>query len=186
MKYIGSLLIAALGLLSACDEGAKPLDETASAAPGLDTRGTNADPMLVGQRLMDAGEHELAMRAFYRAAATEGLSARVLTSLGTAQLALGRLGQAEKTLRDATVTDPTYVPAWNNLGAVLVEQGNWGEAVRVLETAFALDSGESAEIQQNLTLALANFEARGYSEPEDAEFDLLLRGQGDYLLMSTQ
>ena len=185
MKNIASLLIAALGLLSACDQtGQTGADGT--AAPGIDTRADAVDPMLVGQRLLDAGEHELALRAFYRAAASEGLTARVLTSIGTVQLALGRLGQAEKTLRDASVEDPEYVPAWNNLGAVLIERGQWGEAVRVLETAFALDSGESAEIQQNLTLALTNFEARGYSEPEDAEFDLLLRGQGDYLLMSTQ
>lgn len=142
--------------------------------------------MLVGQRLLKAGEYELALRAFFRAAAKEGLDARVLTSIGTTQLSLGRLGQAEDTLRKAIEEDAKYVPAWNNLGAVLIEQRDWGEAVRVLQTAFALDSGESAEIQQNLRLALANFNAKSYSDAEQSDFDLLRRGQGDYLLMSTE
>jgi tetratricopeptide (TPR) repeat protein len=178
--------IAAFGLLLACDNGAGPLSSGAAKAPGIDASKEQQDPMLVGQRLLQAGELELALRAFYRAAAIEGLSARVLTSIGTTQLSLGRLGQAEDTLRQAIEADATYVPAWNNLGAVLIEQGQWGEAVRVLETAFALDSGESAEIQQNLQLALANFNAKSYPETEEPDFDLLRRGAGDYLLMSTE
>jgi len=109
-----------------------------------------------------------------------------LTSIGTAQLSPDRLGQAEDTLRRAVEAGPKYVPAWNNLGAVLIERADWGEAVRVLQTAFALDSGESVEIQQNLRLALANFNAKSYSDAEQPDFELLRRGAGDYLLMSTE
>ena len=74
----------------------------------------------------------------------------LLSAIGSADLKLGRLGQAEKLLRQATKNDPTFVPAWNNLGVVLMEQGKYGEASRVFTTAFALDSGESAEIRHQL------------------------------------
>jgi tetratricopeptide (TPR) repeat protein len=178
--------IAAFGLLLACDDTTGRLSSVDSKTPGVDITQEQQDPMLVGQRLLQAGEFELALRSFYRAAAIEGLSVRVLTSIGTTQLSMGRLGQAEDTLRQAIEADATYVPAWNNLGAVLIELRQWGEAVRVLEAAFALDSGESAEIQQNLRLALENFNTKSYSEPEEPDFNLLRRGAGDYLLMSTE
>ena len=144
------------------------------------------DPFLVGQRLMAAQEYELALKSFYRAAATQGLTAPILASIGTANLGLSRLGQAEDALRKAIDADEEYVPAWNNLGAVLLELGRWGEAAQVLKVAFALDSGESVEIRENLRLALAKLENPGYSPAEEEAFELVRRGPGDYLLMSTE
>jgi len=106
--------------------------------------------------------------------------------LGSANLKLGRLGQSEKLLRDALSRDETFVPAWNNLGVVLMEQGNIGEAERVFRTAFALDSGESVEIRENLRLAIAKLESSSYAEEDNSTFALVRRGQSEYVLLSTQ
>ncbi len=177
--------VAAFGLLSACQTTGLGSGSEVTP-PGIDARGDTLDPLLVGHRLMFAQEYELALKSYYRAAGEQGLTAPILASLGTANLGLGRLGQAEDLLRQAVETDETYVPAWNNLGVVLMERSDWGEASRVLQTAFALDSGESAEIQRNLKLALAKLGQPVYSEAEEEPFDLVYRGPGDYLLMSTE
>ncbi|WP_114284882.1 tetratricopeptide repeat protein [Candidatus Halocynthiibacter alkanivorans] len=133
---------------------------------------------------MAAEQYELALKSYLRAAVTQGLNAEVLSSLGSANLQLGRLGQAETLLRRAVSTDETFPAAWNNLGVVLMEQRKYAEAERVFRTAFALDSGESAEIRENLRLALANLQKDGYAEPEQNSFALQRRGTGEYQLLS--
>lgn len=142
------------------------------------------DGLLVGHRLMAAGEYELALKAYYRAAATQGATADVLSALGSANLRLGRLGQAEQLLRNALELDERFVPAWNNLGVVLMEKGEYGEASRVFRVAFALDSGNTAQIGENLRLALAKLQDPEYSE-RDTNFALVRRGSSEYLLLPT-
>ncbi|KMW59516.1 Flp pilus assembly protein TadD [Candidatus Rhodobacter oscarellae] len=153
-----------------------------SHAPGFDQRQDAVDGLTVGHRLMAAGEHELALKAFYRAAADQGLNIDVLSAIGSANLMLGRLGQAEDMLRRAIEADETYAPAWNNLGVVLFERGNTGEAERVFRTAFALDNGESAQIRENLLLALAKLENPVYNSENNNTFALVRRGGGTYRL----
>ncbi|MBD3678234.1 MAG: tetratricopeptide repeat protein [Rhodobacteraceae bacterium] len=140
------------------------------------------DGMTVGHRLMDAGEYELALKSYYRAAGEDGLTAEVLSALGTANLRLGRLGQAENLLRQAVEKDDEYVAAWNNLGVVLMEKGEYGEAERVFRIAFALDNGQSTQIRDNLRLALAKIENTDYDEPDNYNFALVRQGTGEYLL----
>jgi len=84
-------------------------------------------------------EYELALKAYTRAAAQQGLNVDTLSALGSANLALGRLGQAERLLRRATEQDPSFPPAWNNLGVILMERGNTPEASEVFRRAFAAD-----------------------------------------------
>jgi tetratricopeptide (TPR) repeat protein len=104
-------------------------------ALGADTENpAAADPLLVGHRLMDAGEYELAHRAYTRAGAAQGLTADVLAGLGSANLALGRLGTAERLLRRAVGHDDATPEMWNNLGVVLVEKGEFLEAEQMLPT----------------------------------------------------
>jgi len=134
---------------------------------------------------MAAGEYELALKSYLRSAADHGLSIDVLSALGSANLHLGRLGQAEKLLRQATDVDETFVPAWNNLGVVLMETGQTPEATRVFKVAFALDSGNSPEIHENLRLALAKNENPLYVEEDNYNFALVRRGAGDFLLLSS-
>ena len=142
------------------------------------------DGLAVGHRLMQAGEYDLALRAYYRAAAEQGPSVDVLSAIGSANLRLGRLGQAEQVLRRAIAEDESFVPALNNLGVVSAERGRWGEARHLFQTAFALDSGRSEEIRQNLRLALANLEDSGYSPENNHNLALVRRGEGRFLLLS--
>ena len=141
---------------------------------------------MVGPRLMEAGEYELALKAYYRAAADQGATVDVLSAVGSANLNLGRLGQAEQILRRATEADAGFVPAWNNLGVVLMEKGSVAEAARVFQTAYALDSGQSDAIRENLRRALAKIEKPDYDQAEDKTFSLVRRGAGEYLLLTQQ
>jgi Flp pilus assembly protein TadD len=141
--------------------------------------------MTVGDRLMDAGEYDLALKAYLRAAAEDGADADVLTAIGAANLKLGRLGQAEQILRRAVEADPDSVPALNNLGVVLIEQGKAGEARRVFEQAYALDSGETESIRENLRLAIAKSELTVYPVAEEPSvFSLVRADEGQAPVLS--
>lgn len=143
------------------------------------------DGLIVGHRAMAAGEFEIALRAYTRAATQHGPSVDVLSAIGSANLRLGRLGQAEQDLRRALEQDSTFVPAHNNLGVVLAEQGKWGEAHLHFRNAFSYDAGRSAEIGENLRLAIENMEKTGYDDAEAHQLLLMRRGSGRFLLLST-
>ena len=180
---VGLILLA--GALAACGTpGGLSQSDNGPFAPGIDPGGQSVDGLTVGHRLMAAGQYELALDAYIRAATEQGMTVDVLSALGSANLMLGRLGPAEDLLRDAIEADETFAPAWNNLGVVLMEKTEYGEAARVFQTAFALDSGESADIRDNLRLALAKIENPTYSEP-DNNFALVRRGSGEYQLLPT-
>lgn len=153
-------------------------------APGLNKNGESVDGLIVGHRLMASGEYELALRAYYRAAAEQGLTTDIYSALGSANLRLGRLGQAEDLLRKAVDRDENFAAAWNNLGVVLMESGQFGEAERVFRTAFALDNGQSPQIRANLTLALAKLENPGYDTENNSTFALVRRGSSEYQLLT--
>ena len=147
----------------------------------------DVDGLLVGHRLMAAGEYELALKAYTRAAAEKGLNVDVLSALGSANLHLGRLNHAEELLRLATTRDDTFVPAWNNLGVVLQARGRYSEARQVFRLAYGLDNGNSEEIRKNLAKVIAIEEETGYgADQQNQEFELVRRGNGTYLLLSTQ
>lgn len=172
-------------LMAACvPAGGFPPSKNQVYAPGVKGSGEAVDGLTVGHRLMAAGEYELALKAYYRAAADQGVTVDVLSAIGSADLALGRLGQAEQMLRRAVEVDQTFVPAWNNLGVVLMEKGEVAEASRVFQTAFALDSGESDSIRENLSHALAKLKNPAYDQPNEKKFALVRRGQGEYLLLT--
>lgn len=177
----GSGLLA-IFLLAACGDagGLEPSD--GPYAPGV-ARGEAVDGLTVGHRLMAAGQYELALDAYIRAAAEQGINVDTLSALGSANLKLGRLGQAELLLRRAVEREADFVPAWNNLGVVLMERGKTGEAVETFKRAFALDRGESAQIRDNLKLAMARLDNRPYPA-RDNSFALVRRGEGEYLLLT--
>lgn len=156
-------------------------------APGVDGGRHGIDGLMVGHRLMASGEHELALKAYLRAAGQQGANVDVLSALGSANLALGRLGQAERILRRAAQMDPSFVPAQNNLGVVLLESGQLGEARATFQRAYALDSGKTESIRENLKQAIAASEKTIYADTEDAEkpsMSLVRRGHGNYVLLT--
>lgn len=173
---------AFLGILLALSACAEDTTNQSPYAPGIVLNGEAVDGLIVGQRLMDAGEYDLALKAYTRAAIKHGLNADVLAGLGSANLGLGRLGQAEDLLRRAIEKDEKSPAIWNNLGVVLIEQGKYGEAQQVFRRAYALDNGESDAIRDNLRLALAKIEKPYYDEPQEQEYKLVRRGSSDYLI----
>lgn len=159
-----ALAALALAALGACGTGAG-LNRGAGGvyAPGVAQGRPGADPLETGHRLMEAGQHQLALDAYMRAAAREGLTVDTLSAMGTANLRLGRLGQAEDLLRRAVAEDAMFVPAWNNLGVLLMERREYGEASEVFRRAYAADSGSTDTIRDNLRLALARMEDPFYT-----------------------
>lgn len=174
--------------LAACSQtgGLSASDISRNGPLGVDAHGKGVDGLLVGHRLMEAGEYDLALRAYLRAAGEQGMNSDVLSAIGSANLHLGRLGQAEQILHRAIEADESSVPALNNLGVVLMEQGKVGEARVFFQRAFALDSGETDSIRENLKLAIARSESAVYDETkiEKPVMKLVRRGQGTYVLLS--
>lgn len=178
----GLVLVAALALAACSTGGLGTSDQV--YAPGT-APGDAVDGLTVGGRLMDAGEYELALEAYTRAALDHGMTSEVLAGLGTANLALGRLGQSETLLRRA-VEQPDATPAaWNNLGVVLMEQDKVAEATLVFRKAYALDSGQSDAIRDNLRLALAKTENPVYGEELEQEYKLVRSGDKTYVIRTT-
>ncbi|MDO9640140.1 MAG: tetratricopeptide repeat protein [Pseudotabrizicola sp.] len=152
---------------------------------GVNPNEDSVDGLIVGHRLMAASEYDLALKAYLRAAGEQGFTADVLSALGSANLHLGRLNQSEDLLRKAVVEDPDFVPALNNLGVVLMERGNFGEARLFFQRAFAADSGQTDMIRENLMRAIAKSEDAVYVEPEEtSRFTLVRRGYSTYELLS--
>ncbi|MQY43090.1 tetratricopeptide repeat protein [Epibacterium sp. SM1969] len=180
------LFIAITLGLTGC--GASGFDEHTDSpwAPGIDFRKEAADPLAAGHRLMAAGQYQLAYESFTRAAVDEGLSAEILSSLGSANLGLGRLGQAEELLRLSVEQEPNWPESLNNLGVILLERQKTAEAAQYLRRAVALDNGESDAIRENLRKALAKLDADQHNEPEEQQpYKLVQRGGGSYLLRKT-
>ena len=182
-----ALLATTLSLgLAACSTGGISASKDGVFAPGVDKRKEATDGVEVGHRLIEAGEHELALRSFSRAAlANSGVNAEILSGFGTANLGLGRLGEAERLLRRATERDDAYAEIWNNLGVVLMEKDKTVEAVQIFRKAFALSNGESTQIRDNLRLALAKSENPAYNNSQNSNYKLVRRGSSDYLISAT-
>ncbi len=171
-------------ILAACSQGGFDTSNDPLAAPGVAGE-SNIDGLIVGHRLMAAGEFELALKSYTRAAAQQGLNVDTLSALGSANLRLGRLGQAESLLRRATEEAPEFPAAWNNLGVILLEKGNYAEASEVFRRAFATDNGNSDQIRENLRLALANLDDPNYDpSQQNQEFKLVRRGRGDFVILT--
>lgn len=171
--------------LAACNAGGLGASKDSPFAPGTDISGQEVDPLIVGYRLSAAGEYELALKSFNRAAAEQGLTTEIISAIAGANLGLGRLGQAERLFRRATDAEDATPEDWNNLGVVLMEKGETAEAVQIFRKAFALDNGESVSIRDNLRLALAKMENTPYAEDQEQDYKLVRRGSADFLIRKT-
>lgn len=175
------------GCLRPAETDALSANQRGPFAPEVDRRAEPVDQLLVGHRLLEAGEPELALQAFQRAAAERGLDdTEVLSSLGTANLALGRLGQAETLLRRAVEQEDAWPEIHNNLGVVLMERGKTAEAEHILRRAFAMSNGENDSIRDNLRLALAKMDDIDYGDETTQDYKLVRRGTADYLIRAAE
>lgn len=179
-----ALLILCIAV-AACDTGGFGTSSDSPYAPAVDPKGEAVDGLVVGWRLMDAGEYDLAMDSFVRAGLEQGLTPDVLAAVGTANLVMGRLGQAEDLLRQALEADDSHPETWNNLGITLMERGKYAEAEQILRRAYALDNGESDAIRDNLRIALANSNQPVYGDEKEQEYKLVRRGSSDYVIRQT-
>ncbi|MEP6020126.1 MAG: tetratricopeptide repeat protein [Paracoccaceae bacterium] len=186
LKQIGRLTTALFlsAILAACDDPNRiDVGPTGPFAPGVDLDAQGVESIDVGHRLLASGEYELAIRAFNRAAIERNtVDAEILSGIGSANLGLGRLNQAETILRRATEEFEAWPEIWNNLGVVLMERGKTAEAVQIFRRAFALDDGESTLIRDNLRLALAKSENSDIVESNNNAYKLVRRGSNDFLL----
>ena len=162
-------------------------DPSDGLPPAGSARGDGIDQRIVGDRLMEAGEPELALEAYMRAAADagdmgqDGLDADLRLGMAAASARLGRLGQAERALRDLAEERPRDPRVLNDLGVVLLQRGRTAEAERVLKTAFALQP--SPEIRGNLRAAQAKLAPIRYEDAGEDAFTLTRRADGTYRLV---
>lgn len=182
-----ALASAVLAALTGCTPTNFELgtDQRIGPPPPLGTpRATEAvDGMVVGDRLMAASEFALALSAYQRATATHGLTAEVLSAMGAANLRLGRLQQAKVLLEKALDSDDQSVPAWNNLGVVLINLQEPQQAREAFRVAFGIDNGNSELIRQNLILANRLVAEQSAEIVNAADFSLVRHGNGSYFLL---
>lgn len=178
-------ILACLLAMTACAPGMGGKGD-GTFAPGVNRRAAAENSVDVGHRLIAAGEYELALRAFTRAALDRGeTDAEILAGMGSANLGLGRLGQAEEAFRVALEKEGNWPGLWNNLGVVLMERGKTIEAEQVFHRAYAMDNGETDAIRDNLRLALSKKRNPDYHAAEVNNYKLVRRGSSDYLIRKT-
>jgi len=173
--------------LAACSG---PMDLAPSAVP-LETRADQTlaltdsiDPLVVGDELMALEAPEQALQAYTRAALLHGLTGEVLASLAAANYRLGRLGQAEELYRRAVEREDPSASTLNNLGVVLLERGQNGEASRFFERAMAIDTDHGSAIAENHSRARARMQLAAFDLPSgpDPSSDLVRLGPAHFIL----
>lgn len=103
-----ALILSVVLALAGC-QSADPTRAGSPFAPGV-APGTGEDGLRVAHRLIEAGENELALKALNRAAVQQGLTPEILSAMGTANLGLQRLGQAERLMRNVVDLAPNMRP----------------------------------------------------------------------------
>ncbi|MGB7244856.1 MAG: tetratricopeptide repeat protein [Sulfitobacter sp.] len=183
-KLLGRLItLAILTSVTACSPDGFVPSGDGTFAPGVDRSKKSVDSLEVGHRLIAAGQYELAISAFNRAALDrEKIDAEILSGLGAANLGLGRLGQAENALQRAVTKEDATPEMWNNLGVVLMERGKTTQAEQIFRKAYALDNGQSDAIRDNLRLTLAKRENSVIVEGQNDNYKMVRRGSSDYLV----
>lgn len=188
MSRLACCLAVAI-LLAGCNSDpvldlSAPLDPTGPLSPpGRASGGDIIDPLIVGDRLLAAGEAELALASYIRAAAgPSGPTIDIRLSIARANIELRRLKQAERMLRGIITEAPRNAAAFNDLGVVLTELGQNGEANRLFKTAFALQP--LPEILANLRISDANLKNPVYGVEADNAFTLTRAENGLYGLNS--
>ena len=83
MRRLSALAALILTTLAACSQtgGISASDIARNGPLGVNAHAKGVDGLLVGHRLMEAGEYDLALRAYLRAAGEQGMNADVLSAI---------------------------------------------------------------------------------------------------------
>lgn len=172
---------AARGLALAALVAAAGCQAQAPGAAG--PAGPTASDREIGERLLAAKQPDLALRAFNRDIAANGVSDAALLGLGVAYLRLGQRREALRFLRAAVDLAPDNAMARNNLGVLLHSEGDYAGAHAEFTRAYALTGGADPRIRDNLGMAEYALEAHGDAVLlDEAEFDVIQYGHGVYRL----
>ena len=139
----------------------------------------------VGKRYLAAREPELALKAFQRSVAVEGMSAEAMTGAGIATQQQGLLHEARRYLDRAVLLAPDSPVAHQNLGVVLFQLKEYHGARNAFRSAFALSSGasEAALINLNRTEEIvAELEKNPEFDPTISH-DVVRLGGGEFRLV---
>jgi len=90
-----------------------------------------------------------ATEVYRRALLLGGPDAEIAFRLGNLLYQLGQVEAARERFYEAVETDPDYVEAWSNLGCVLSELNQPGEAIEAFECALKIH-GEYADAHYHL------------------------------------
>lgn len=115
--------------------------------PATGTQGAAVDAAVAIERLgltNDAAQAYAAIVERWPASVTAWLG------LGNTAYAMGDLAGAADAFGRATVADPGFGAAWNNLAVVLAEQGRRNAAIDAAERAIATGSGDIEEYRRTL------------------------------------
>ncbi len=139
------------------------LTESPGAAPDKLTLGSDANEIdelasvdiqghiRLGDRLRMNGKVEASAVQYQRAVEKEPFNPVALTKLARAQIALGKLREAETSLLTATGANPNYSPAFIVLGKLLVDNKQFAKAKDSFEEANAVNPF-NPEIHESLVL----------------------------------
>lgn len=144
-----------------------------------------AEPATIslGARLLEAKQPEMALDAFSRVVAAEGVSVEALVGLGVAYHRMGRPRDAIAMFEAAADLDPNSPEARNNLGVAYYVNGEYAAARSEFERAFALTGGGDPKVRFNLGVAeIALAERADDVVVDEAEFDVIQYGHGFYRL----
>ncbi len=139
--------------LAACVTGTGGLDSSESPAADQTVAPvpiSRQSHIAEGRALLAAREPDLAMKAFLRAIASDGLSVEAVTGAGIAARQQGLLKESRSFLEQAVRLAADSPSAHYNLGVVLFQLNEYHAARDAFRTAFALSSGESELAATNL------------------------------------
>jgi len=113
----------------------------------------------LGASYLATRENAQALRTLERAALLEARDPAVFNNLG---VALGRLGRHDEAFKAFLRAGPEYA-AWNNMGWVRYEQGDYSAAISAYERALLVARGEQRlEILRNLLIT-----RKALEQPQD-------------------
>ena len=131
---------AALVELVAYDRERRTREEAERAKSEREQRAARAKELnRAGRAHHRAGRGEEAAAVLFEARRLAPEDAEVLSNLGAALLADGKVGPAEDPLRRAVRADESFAPARANLGFLLLRKGAFEEAEKQIEEAVRLD-----------------------------------------------